>query len=183
MNLGRAVINESLTFTAAGQTRNLRRAALAAGQLTAKTGSTVRTVATSVGASVDFVVNYGNGTLQHDSANSAVTTFPAVVDVQYVIELTASDYEFEGRNFFNQLNDVVTQDNMVTVIQAPSVIYTTEYANPLTAATALAIGQGVTVSSGGLFERTATAADMVGRVISSPTASDPWLGIELFGSR
>ena len=199
MNLGRAVINETVTFTASGQSRNLRRAALAAGQLTAKTGAVQHMVATGAAANVDFIVNYANGTLQHDAANSDVTSFPVAVDVQYVVELTASDYEFEGRNFFNQLNDVVTQDNMVTVIQAPSVVYTTEYVNPLgtlagnplvltAAGGAWAVGHAVGIATSGLFTNLgpndgATAADIVGYCVSPPTASDPWLGIELVGSR
>jgi len=203
MNLGRAVINETLTFTAAGQTRNLRRAVLAAGQITARTGATQHSVATAGAANVDFIVDYANGTLQHNSApgESDVTVFPAVVEVQYVIELTASDYEFEGRNFFNQLNDVVTQDNMVTVIQAPSVVYTTEYVNPLgtlaanpppvvftAAGGAWAVGHAVGIATSGLFTNLgphsgATAGLVVGYCVSPPTASDPWLGIELLGSR
>lgn len=198
MQLGRAVINETLTFTAAGQTRNLRRAAVTAAGLTAKVAGVGRTVATAAAATVDFVVNYANGTLQHDSTNSTISPAPSAstpvsVEVQYVIELTASDYEFEGRNFFNQLNDVVTQDNMVTVIQAPAVIFTTEYVNPLGTAAGgsvpadvpWAVNSPVYVSSGGLFVSNLDPAVgvIVGRCVSPPTAGDPWLGIELFGSR
>jgi hypothetical protein len=189
MSLGRATfVDEVVVFSAAGQTRNLRKGGIVSGSVKAVVAGTAETVATAPNTGVDFVVNLTNGTLQHDSANSNLSPSagsPVTALVTYTVDLTASDYEFEGRNFFNQLNDVVTQDNMVTVIQAPSVVFTTEYDT----SAVWAVGHAVSVSTGSLFSSlgvngsVANPGLIVGYVASVPTASDPWLGIELVGSR
>lgn len=199
MNLGRATfVDEVVVFNAVGQTRNLRKGGIVAGGTTSPIASVRVTVggtayqvidsAGSAGAGDEFIVNRANGTLQHNSANSTVVpsvNSPVTALVTYTVELTASDYEFEGRNFFNQLNDVVTQDNMVTVIPAPSVVFTTEYATSSVWAVNDAVYLGNAANNdAGLFSADSTdSAVIVGRVLSVPTASDPWLGIELFGTR
>lgn len=193
MTLGQAVIvDQVVIFTAAGQTRNLRPNIVAnsfQARVAANWGAASSDTFAETGAGgVDFVLNRTNGTLQHQSATSDVTptvASPITLYVSYVVSLTAADYEFEGRNFFNNLDDVTIQDSKVSVIKAPCSVWTAEFDTTSAWAVNAAVYLGIAANNNtGLFSmNSGGSAVLVGRVLQAPTAGDPYVGIELFGTR
>jgi len=144
------------------------RVSSAAGQ----TG-TVYTEGTS--STNDYAINYTNGTIQR----STVSTIPtgSTVYVTYAYTVPEADLDFQGRNFWNFLDDVTIQQGRIAIVQGWSLIFTTVYDPSIT----YAIGNAVTVDGGtkaGILTTTTGGGRVaVGRVMQLPTASDPYLGV------
>lgn len=122
---------------------------------------------------VDYVVNYTNGTITRVGAG---IPSGSTVYVSYTYQLLEADLDFQGRNFFNFLDDVSIQDGRVTIIQAWAQLFLTTY-DP---SVQYAVGDNLYLGAGtkaGLFTNVAAGA-VVASVMQVPTASDPFLGMK-----
>lgn len=126
----------------------------------------------------DYTVSAGNATVAR--AGAGAITDGQTVYVTYTFDLVESDYEFEGKNFWNSNDWVTIQDGRIAVVEAPADIFTTEYDTrrdyTLTGATS-----NIYVNSSGLFTSTSGSDKLVGYCINVPSAGDPYLGIKLIG--
>lgn len=127
-----------------------------------------------------YTANYVNGTITRVVAGGS----PAdgeIVGVDYQYQVTEQELKYEGRNFWNFLNDVDIQDGKITVINDWSIIFTTQYDpaqtyavnDALTAGTSGASKSGLVTKGGG--------GPFIGRVFQVPTADDPFLGVNYVG--
>jgi hypothetical protein len=125
----------------------------------------------------DYTVNAVNGTV----TRVATITSGATVYISYTYQLTANDLAsnvaapgYTGLNF--QLSTDDTQgSNKITLIQGVSTVYTDQYDTSRN----YAINDVLYCTSAGIFINTPVGpAYKFGRVISVPTASDPFLGVE-----
>jgi hypothetical protein len=134
------------------------------------------------GAGSDYVVTYANGLIKR-AAGSTIAD-GQTVGVTYQYQVTEQELKFEGRNFWNLLNDVDIQNGLISVITDWSIIFTTQYDPTGVYAVNQKLYAG-DVSDGkqGLVTPTQTALTnlYVGRVFQVPTASDPFLGIQFAG--
>lgn len=131
------------------------------------------------GAGNDYIVNYTNGTIVRDAATTIVDG--STVFVTYLFTVAEQDLDFQGRNFFNMVDDVSVADGRITVITDWSLIFTVQYDHSL----AYPIGTPLycdQTTKAGLFT-TVSAANRpyMGRVIQNPTATDPYLGVQFTG--
>jgi hypothetical protein len=140
-------------------------------------------VANSVGAAyingTDYTVNYVNG--QITRIGGAGIADGETVYVTYQYQVTEQELKFEGRNFWNFLNDVDIQNGLITVITDWSIIFTTQYDPSQVYAVndKLYCGDStdgteglVTKDSGNVY---------IGNVFQVPTADDPFLGVRFVG--
>jgi len=131
------------------------------------------------GAGSDYTANYTNGQITRVAGGTIADGEIVGVDYQYTV--TEQELKFEGRNFWNFLNDVDIQDRKITVINDWSLIFTTQYDvaqtfavnDALTAGTSAANMEGL-VTKGG-------AGPYIGRVYQVPTPDDPFLGVQYAG--
>jgi len=124
----------------------------------------------------DYFINYTNGTIQRSTTPSTIPS-GSTVYVSYTYQVADADLDFQGRNFFNFLDDVTIAQGRVALVQGWSVIFTTVYDPSIT----YAIGNAVLVDGGSkagiLTTTTGGGRLVVGRVIQLPSASDPYLGV------
>jgi len=127
----------------------------------------------------DYTVNYTNGQVTRVALGSIGDGDYVRVDYQY--QVTEAELKFEGRNFWNFINDVDQQGGKITVINDWSIIFTTQYDPSQTYAVNDALNAGtsgntksglVTKGGGGAF---------IGNVFQVPTADDPFLGVRYVG--
>lgn len=119
----------------------------------------------------DYTVNATNG--QVTRAGAGITS-GATVYISYTYDMTDSQFDFQGRNFWNFLDDSTIQDGRITVITDWSILFTSQYDTTInyTVGTALyssATGLWTTDSTGGAIQ--------LGRVLQAPSAADPFLGV------
>lgn len=120
----------------------------------------------------DYTVNATNGTVTRNGAGGI--TSGATVYVSYTYDMTDSQFDFQGRNFWNFLDDSTIQDGRITVITDWSILFTTQYDTTLT----YAVGTALYSSATGLWTTDSTGgAVKLGSVLQAPTASDPFLGV------
>lgn len=141
------------------------------------------------GGGNDYILVAGNGTIARDPTSSIADG--ATVFVSYTFELTSADLDFQGTNFFNRVDDVGITDagpsgsgGQITVIQDWSLLFTTQYDTSQVYAVnddIHAAGQ-VTAALSGLFTNDAAEGQLVGKCTQPPTASDPFLGVEIRGN-
>lgn len=179
MSLGQAVeVDEQISFTAAGQTVNLKRAGIAASSLQIRTatqfGGSAYTVTT------DYTVNTTNGTVTQ-VALGAIPVDGTIIYVTYTWSLTEAHYKYQGKNFYNNNDWVSLQADRITVIEAPAEIYTTEYDTDQVYALTGA-NSNIYVNASGQFTTVAGGSKLHGFVSSLPSAKDPFLGIKLIGT-
>jgi len=144
-----------------------------------RVGAALTGAAYTEGAGNDYTVNYTNGQITRVAAGTIVDG--SYVYVNYMYLVTDQDLDFEGRNFYNFINDVDIQTGRVTIINDWSLIFTAMYDpsqtysvnDQLTAGTVAANLSGY-VTKGG-------AGAYIGRVFQPPTATDPFLGIRYVG--
>jgi hypothetical protein len=130
------------------------------------------------GVGNDYVVNAANGTVTRDP----LTTIPdgATVYVTYTYALTDADFEFDGRDFRNQSNnDVLGQENRITVITNWARLFTIEYDTSVNYGTAANFK--LYVSAAGKAT-SAAGTDFAGQVHQPPRADDPYLGMAITGN-
>lgn len=111
--------------------------------------------------------------------------------VTYTYQISNADLDFQGRNFFNFIDDVTIQAGALTVITGWTMLFTTQYDSSRQYTVGgvggnLYAAGAVTPAKAGLLTNDITteaaAADFVGSVIQVPTATDPYLGIVFGGS-
>lgn len=147
------------------------------------------TVAPSVGGTAyteggggDYTVNYTNGTLVRTAGSTIVSG--SYVYVTYLYPLTAADFDFEGRNFWNYVDDVSIQDGLVTVVQGRGTIFTTFFDPAETYAVNDKLYAGLAADglSGYVTKKSAGGVSYIGRVFQTPTVDDPYLGVDYVGA-
>ena len=120
----------------------------------------------------DYTINTTNGTITTTASGSTTITAGETVYVTYTYEMTAADKEQEGVNFFNS-NDDTQGSNKITMLQGGWRVYTDQFETDQN----YAMNAQLFVSANGKF----TSQELTyhfGRVVSIPTASDPYLGVE-----
>lgn len=183
VTLGTAVVvDEEVNFGSAGATATLAHPNISnIAVRSAINGGGTQYTDTVIDTGDDYTVNLTNGTILHIAALSNGDIDPTLpVYVSYTWSLTASDYQFEGLNFWNSNDYWTIQGGFGCVIEAPSKLYVTEYDTrqvySLTAATS-----NIYVNSSGLFTTVIGSNLLVGKCISVPSAEDPFLGINFHG--
>jgi hypothetical protein len=142
-------------------------------RVTDSTGVTVYTQTT------DYTVNYVNGQVTRVALGSITDGAYVLVDYQY--QVTEQELKYEGRNFWNLIDDVTIQGDKIAVINDWSIIFTTQYDPAQTYAVndALTAGTVGDVKSGLVTKGGAGA--FIGNVFQVPTADDPYLGVKYVG--
>lgn len=180
-----AIVGEYIQLNAAVAT-NLKHANILC-PTGAAPGLGVRVAAAITGAAYtednpahDYSVNYVNGTI---TRSVGTTTIPdgGYVYVNYMYPLTDADLDFEGRNFWNLVNDVDIQDGKITVAHDWATIFTTQYDPQKTYTVNAKLYAGATADGLDGLVTTDTTGDYIGRCFQIPTASDPWLGLRFIG--
>lgn len=136
---------------------------------------------TVIPATNNYTLSAPNGTLTwaNPPAGSPAPADGDTVFVTYTFDLTATDFRFQGRNFFNQLDDASIAANRLTIIQGPATLFTTQYDTSQAYAVNDELYVGGTATAG-LFTTDDTGT-YVGKVIQPPTATDPYLGVYFTG--
>lgn len=169
------VIDESVTFGTSGAVKNLDHAGLISGS-TAVRSAVIGGGTTYTGGGTDYTISLTNGTITH--VGTIDPTLP--VYVSYSWTLTEADYLLQGKNFYQSADQVTQEGGFVAVIEAPAIIYTTEFdadqIYSLTGSTS-----NVYANSAGLFSSSSSSAKLCGKVVSVPTNEDPFLGIKFIG--
>ncbi len=124
------------------------------------------------GAGSDYVLNLTNGTITTTASGTTNITTGETVYVTYTYEMTAADKEQEGVNFFNS-NDDTQGSGKITMLQGGWRIHTDQFETDQN----YAMNAQLFVSANGKFT-SETLTYHFGRVVSIPTASDPYLGVE-----
>lgn len=172
-----AVVDEPVVLTGA-VVSNLKHSniqAFAGGLLGIKVASAI---SGTVGLTVytegaNYTCNYTNGTLVRVGAG---IPSGSTVYCSYSYALTASDLEFQGRNFWNFTDDVTIQQGRITVITDWAILFTTMYDHSLD----YAIGDNLLVDTAlkaGRLTNAAMGGPVFGRVFQLPNSDDPFLGV------
>lgn len=141
-----------------------------------KTDGTAYTVTTH------YTVSAANGTVTRVAVGGGPADGEHVL-VSYTYDISSQMLDFQGRNFWNFLDDVTIQDGHITVIVDWSILFTTQYD---TAQVYTLTGTGSNLYCGatslaGLFTNQ-SGGDFVGRVLQVPSATDPYLGVVFGGT-
>lgn len=174
-----AAPDEQISFPSANATVNLKNANVSNLQVrdTANLGGSAFTLTT------DYTISAVNGTITHVGGGGIPLS--TIVFVTYTYELSSSQLDFQGRNFFNFTDDVAIADGRVTVITDAAILFTSQYDTSqvytLTGATKNLYCGGATSGLEGLFTSDSGEGAFVGHVIQVPTADDPFLGVRLGG--
>lgn len=154
---------------------NLKRGALAITTAGVSVRSLPGQLGTAYVETTDFVVNYTNGQVTRNGGGAIPSG--ATVFVTYQYNLLEEDLDFQGRNFFNFLDDVTISQNRVTVIQDWAKVYTMMYdpAQTYTQGQQLYVDGGL--KAGLLTNVSSGGRPAFGRVEQLPNASDPFLGV------
>lgn len=120
----------------------------------------------------DYVVNGTNGTVARSGA-SAIPDGDTVL-VSYRYDVLAQALDFEGRNFFNFLDDVTIAQGRIAVLLDPCSLFTAQFDTSKN----YAMHDVLRCDANGNFTN-AGGGQIVGKVIQVPTADDPFLGVEL----
>lgn len=126
----------------------------------------------------DYTCSITNGTVTRVALGAIADG--ATVYCSYTFLIQNTDLDFQGRNFWNFLDDVTIQDGHITVLTGWTMLFTTQYDThqqyamgdtlyASIAADACGIGYFTNVSGGHNI--------VVGTVIQVPTATDPYLGL------
>lgn len=126
------------------------------------------------GAGNDYVGNYINGQVQR----AAGSTIPdgSTVYVSYKWALLENDLDFQGRNFWNLLDEVTIAQGRVAIITDWSILFTTMYDPSQT----YAIGDQLYVDTAlkaGMLTKTGGGRPPFAKVFQIPGADDPYMGI------
>jgi hypothetical protein len=131
------------------------------------------------GGGADYVVNYVNGTVVR-AAGSTIAD-GAFVYVTYRYTVTDAEMLRTGSSFWNKDNEVSMQNDKITVIEGPAKIWTAHYdTSAVYAVNAAVYTSPVAGKLGVVTSNAGGGALIIGRVIQPPTASDPFLGYELY---
>ncbi len=151
-----------------------------AGTGTVRVGVALTGAAYAEGGANDYTINYTNGTVTRVAAG----TIPdgGYVYVNYMYALTAADENHEGKNFWLSNDTVTIQDNHITVVTAPGIIFTSQYDPAETYAVNDVLYSGAVADTlSGYVTKKATSTVAIGTVFQMPTADDPYLGVTYTG--
>ena len=124
------------------------------------------------GAGSDYTISTTNGTITTTASGTTTITEGETVYVTYTYQMSAADLEQVGVNFFNSTDD--TQGSgKVSILQGGWRIYTDQFETDQN----YAMNAQLFVSANGKFTSEVLKYHF-GRVVSIPTASDPYLGVE-----
>lgn len=124
----------------------------------------------------DYTISEVNGTITAVASGALDETGPALVTYTYLI--TEAMLAFQGRNFWNFLNEVSIHDNFVTVITDAELLFTTAYDS----SAAYVPSGGIYISgtqsgqTAGEMTSVATGSKQIGETLFPPTADDIFLG-------
>jgi hypothetical protein len=126
------------------------------------------------GAGNDYTINYTNGQI----TRLATTTIPdgGTVYVTYKYYPSEADLDFQGRNFWNFLDEVTVAQGRIAIITNWSVLFTSMYDPAQTYAVAQALYVD-TAAKAGLLTNQAGGRPAFGRVFQLPGADDPFMGV------
>ena len=127
---------------------------------------------TDYAVTTDYTLSTTNGTITTTASGSTSITAGETVYVTYTYEMTAADKEQAGVNFFNS-NDDTQGCNKITMLQGGWRVYTDQFETDQN----YAMNAQLFVSANGKFTSEVLTYHF-GRVVSIPTASDPYLGVE-----
>lgn len=126
------------------------------------------------GAGNDYVVNYVNGQI----TRTAGSTIPdgGTVYVTYKYFPSEGDLDFQGRNFWNFLDEVTIAQNRVAIITDWSILFTSMFdpSQTYTQSQKLFVDTG---AKAGLLTNQDGGRPAFGRVFQLPGADDPFMGI------
>lgn len=126
------------------------------------------------GGANDYTVNYTNGQITRTAGSTIADG--ATVYVTYKYYPSEADLDFQGRNFWNFLDEVTIAQGRIAIITSWSVLFTTMY-DP---AQTYSIQQQLyvdTAAKAGLLTNQAGGRPAFGRVFQLPGADDPFMGI------
>jgi len=121
---------------------------------------------------VDYTVNATNGTITRVPAGAIADG--STVLVAYRFAAQSSDLDFNGRNFFNFVDDASQAQNRMTLVQGLSTIFTAAYDTSVIYAV-----NDVMRCGADSYPTNSGAGAIIGMVIQVPTADDPYLGFDL----
>lgn len=126
------------------------------------------------GAGADYTVNYVNGQI----VRTGVSTIPdgSTVYVNYKYFVSEADLDFQGRNFWNFLDEVTIAQGRIAIITNWSILFTSMYDPSQT----YSIQQPLYVDTGdkaGLLTNQAGGRPQFARVFQLPGADDPYMGV------
>ncbi len=158
------VVDEAVTLTGTVPS-SLEKANLVAGSV-----KVTNSTGTIVYADTDYTVNTTNGTI----ARTGDSSIPdgATVKVSYTYNLTTEEIKTRGTNYMNSFDDTAGHGKM-TVITGYAELYTDQFDT----SKSYTIGAQLYVNNG-VFTTEDTGVAF-GKVISVPTASDPFLGVQI----
>lgn len=128
---------------------------------------------------IDYTVNYVNG--QISRVGTGAIGDGDYVYVNYMHLMSDADLDFEGRNFWNFINDVDIQTGLVTVINDWSLIFTAMYDVSETYAVNDKLHAGAVADDLSGIVTKKTTGEYIGRVFQVPTVTDPFLGVRYVG--
>lgn len=160
-----AVVAEAVTLTGTTAS-NLDHANVHDVKVTSTaTGGTVYNLTT------DYTANTTNGTITR-VATGQISSGQTVY-VFYTYQKTTAEMDRDGKNFL-LTNDDSQGSNKMTIIQGMSTVYTDQFETNRV----YAVNDAVYASGNGKLTNAAVSSYRIGRVVSIPTAADPYLGIE-----
>jgi len=177
--LNAATADEAIVLVATTAT-NLKKANLFPTAAGVKVNSLPNSFGTVFVETTDFTVNYTNGQITRVGGGGITSGQTVYVTYQYAIP--AADFDFQGRNFWNFVDDVtINQGGRIAIVTGWSLVFTTGYDPSLN----YSIGQKLFVDGGakaGLLTSTSGGGrPAFGYVSQLPSATDPYLGVLSIG--
>jgi len=159
---------------------NLKKANLFPTSAGVKVQSAPGSTGTTYTETTDYTVNYTNGQITRVGAGAIPNGATVYVTYQYAIP--AADFDFQGRNFWNFIDDVtINQAGRISVVTGWSLVFTTGYDPSIN----YAIGTKLYVDGGAkaglLTNNSGSSRPAFGYVSQLPTATDPYLGVISIG--
>jgi len=123
----------------------------------------------------DYTINYTNGTIVRLGAG---IPSGSTVYVSYQWVLQTSDLQFQGRNFWNFLDEVGQAQGRISIITNWTLLFTTVYDPSQTYALGQQLNVGDAASGkAGILTNAAGGRPPFAKVFQLPSASDPFMGI------
>lgn len=171
-----AVVDEAVVLTGTTAS-NLQHANIfnVSGAAGVAVRSAVAQGGTTFTETTDYVVNYTNGTLTRNGGGAIPSGSTVYVSYRYTV--AESDLDFQGRNFWNFLDEVTIANGRITVITDWNILFTTMYDSSRTYAQNDALQVDGGSKAGLLTNLTGGGRPVFGRVFQIPSADDPFLGI------
>lgn len=134
------------------------------------------TTGTTYVEGTDYTINYTNGTIVR--INSGAIPSGGLVYVTYQYSVPNANLDFQGRNFWNFLDEVTQAQGRISIITNWTLLFTTAYdpAATYTLGAVLNVGD-IAAGIGGLLTTKAGGRPAFGKVFQLPSASDPFLGV------